>query len=190
MKTKGKLIAVDLAEIAIFTALMVAGAYISIPFYPVPLTFQTVIAVTAGLTLGWEKGSISMLVYLFMGFVCFIPVFADHSLAGFAYAIKPSFGYIIGFVVSAFTGGIIVGENRSLKRYVFAGVCAFLADYAVGIPYFAVCWHFLNGDALLGSAVVTYNILYMPKDLILCILSGMLAKRVSPYTNKNLLNRS
>ena len=33
-----------IAEIAIFVALMVVGAWVQIPFYPVPLTFQTVIA--------------------------------------------------------------------------------------------------------------------------------------------------
>ncbi|MDE7453769.1 MAG: biotin transporter BioY [Clostridia bacterium] len=184
MKNK-KLLAVDIAEIAIFAALMVAGAYVSIPFYPVPLTFQTVISVLAGLMLGWKKGAAAMAVYLFTGFICFIPVFSDHSLAGFAYALKPSFGYILGFVFSAFIGGIIIDrEKKPFWLYMVAALTAFAADYVVGIPYFALIWHGLNGTHLLGSAIVTYNLLYMPKDLVLSILAAVLAWQVVPHIRR------
>ena len=184
MKNK-KLLAVDIAETAIFVALMVASVYISIPFYPVPLTFQTVISVLAGLLLGWKRGTAAMAVYLFMGFVCFIPVFSDHSLAGFAYAVKPSFGYIIGFILSAFVGGIIMERGKKpFWLYVVAATAAFLANYLVGIPYFAFIWHSFNGEKLLGSALVTYNLLYMPKDLILSILAAVLAWQVLPHIRR------
>ena len=126
-----------------------------------------------------------MAVYLFMGFVCFIPVFADHSIAGFAYAIKPSFGYIIGFVLSAFVGGIITGGTKKpFWLYIVAGIAAFAANYAIGIPYFALVWHILNGDELLGQMIITYNLLYMPKDLVLCILAAVLARLVVPHIRR------
>lgn len=180
MKTK-KYVATDIAEISVFVALMVAGAWVQIPFYPVPLTFQTVIAVLSGLLLGWKKGVIAMSAYMFMGFVCFIPVFSDHSLAGFAYALKPSFGYIIGFIFSAFTGGLIMGGgSRSFRRCLIAAISAFIADYIIGIPYFLIAWkYFIHGTGL-AFAAVTYNLIYMPKDLILSVLAAMLAFRVSP----------
>ncbi len=184
MKNK-KLLAVDIAEIAIFVALMVASAYISIPFYPVPLTFQTVIAVLAGLMLGWKKGATAMAVYLFTGFVCFIPVFSDHSLAGFAYAVKPTFGYIIGFIFSAFVGGMISGDGkRPFWIYLVAALAAFSADYLIGIPYFAYVWHDINGGETLGYAIVTYNLLYMPKDLVLSVLAAVLAWQVLPHVRR------
>ncbi len=177
--------AVDIAEIAIFVALMVVGSYIEIPFYPTPLTFQTVIAVLAGLLLGWKKGTVSIAVYVFMGLVCYIPVFADHSLAGFGYVVKVTFGYIIGFVVAAFVAGFIVrGEGVPFWRYIVASVAAFIANYAIGIPYFAVAWHLLYGNVKLGEVIVTYNLLYMPKDLLLCLLAAVLAWRVVPYISK------
>ena len=43
-KINGKILAVDIAEIALFIVLMVVGTYIQIPFPLVPLTFQTVIS--------------------------------------------------------------------------------------------------------------------------------------------------
>lgn len=175
----------DIAEIAIFVALMVASAYISIPFYPVPLTFQTVISVLAGLMLGWKKGTAAMAVYLFAGFVCFLPVFSDHALAGFAYALKPSFGYIIGFVFAAFVGGIISGDGkRPFWVYLLAALAAFSADYLIGIPYFAYVWHDMNGSETLGYAIATYNLLYMPKDLVLSVLATVLAWQVLPHIRR------
>lgn len=177
--------AVDIAEIAIFVALMVVASYIEIPFYPTPLTFQTVVAVLAGLLLGWKKGTIAIAVYVFMGFVCFIPVFADHSLAGFGYAAKVTFGYILGFILAAFAGGMIVrGDKVPFWRYIVAGVVAFIVNYAIGMPYFAVAWHLLYGNEKLGAMMVTYNLLYMPKDLVLCILAAVLAWRVVPIIRK------
>ena len=178
-KDKIKIVAADIAECAIFVALMVAGAYVQIPFYPVALTFQTVISVLAGLLLGWKKGMASMAVYCFMGLVG-VPVFSAGG--GIFYVLKPSFGYIIGFIVSALAGGLIVSGGRySFKRCLVAALVAFVANYAVGVPYFAIAWKFfLNGTGL-GAAMVTYNLVYMPKDLVLSVLAAMLAYRVAPY---------
>ncbi|MDE7075976.1 MAG: biotin transporter BioY, partial [Clostridia bacterium] len=101
-KYSTKLMAVDIAECAVFVALMIAGAYIKIPFPFMPLTFQTVFAVLAGLLLGWKKGIIAMTVYAFVGLVG-LPVFT--SGGGFSYVLMPSFGYIIGFIASAGVAG-------------------------------------------------------------------------------------
>lgn len=57
----------ELAKCAIFVVLMTVAAYIKIPFWPVPLSFQTVICVLAGLLLGWKYGALSMLCYLMLG---------------------------------------------------------------------------------------------------------------------------
>ena len=120
MKQNKKLIAADIAECAVFAALMVAGAYITIPFPLVPLTFQTVISVLAGLLLGWKKGMISMAVYCFAGLIG-IPVFTAGG--GIFYVLKPSFGYIIGFIFSAYIAGITAGrKGLPYWRYIVGGL--------------------------------------------------------------------
>ena len=180
-KINGKLLAADIAECAVFAALMVAGAYITIPFPLVPLTFQTVISVLAGLLLGARKGAISMAVYCAAGLIG-IPVFAAGG--GVFYVLKPSFGYILGFILSAAVAGLIAGKSGlPFWRYVVAGIAAFLADYAVGIPYCIVCAHLLGVENLAGL-LVTGNLIYMPKDFVLCTLAGMLAKRVIPLIER------
>ena len=182
MKTKKRISAVDIAECAIFIALMVAASYIQIPFPLVPLTFQTVISVLSGLLLGWKKGTASMAVYCFMGLIG-LPVFAAGG--GIYYVLKPSFGYILGFILSAAVGGLILnGENLPFWRYIVAALCACLADYVVGIPYCMVAAKLLNVQNLTGL-FITGNLIYLPKDLGLCVFAALLAKTVKPVILKS-----
>ncbi|MDE6442729.1 MAG: biotin transporter BioY [Clostridia bacterium] len=177
MKKNLKFRAADIAECAIFIVLMVAATYIQIPFPLVPLTFQTVISVLAGLLLGWKKGVISMSVYCFMGLVG-LPVFTAGG--GFSYVLKPSFGYIVGFIASAFVGGLILGNGeQSLRRYIAASLCAFISDYAVGIPYCIVAAKLLGVENLTELLIIG-NLVYMPKDAVLSVLAAFLAKSVVP----------
>lgn len=179
MKSK-KFIATDIAEIALFVALMTASAYIQIPFPLVPLTFQTVVAVLCGLFLGAKKGVISMAVYCFAG-VLGLPVFAAGG--GFAYVLKPSFGYILGFILSAGVAGLTVNKTYSAKRCLIAAVAGMFFDYLIGAPYCIICAHLLGVKDLVNLLLVG-NLVYIPKDLILCVLSAMLAKTVAPVVLK------
>ncbi|MGN0818648.1 MAG: biotin transporter BioY [Candidatus Coproplasma sp.] len=176
-----KLLAVDLAECALFVALMVVGAKLQIPFPLVPLTFQTVIAVLSGLLLGWQKGIIAMAVYMLMGLIG-IPVFAGAD-CGFLYVLKPSFGYIIGFIVAAGVCGTFYNRTKKLWQIIVLAIAGFLANYAVGIPYFIAVWQ-LNGYPELWESVITYNLLYMPKDAALSLLAALLAWRVIPAVKR------
>ena len=180
-KTKGKIIAADIAECAIFVAVMSAAAYVTIPFPLVPLTFQTVIAVLSGLLLGWKKGLISMSVYCFTGLIG-VPVFTAGG--GIFYVLKLSFGYILGFILSAAVAGLITGrKDLPLWRYVVGALAAFVADYAIGIPYCIISARLLNLDNLV-NLFVTGNLIYMPKDAVLSILAGLLAFKVLPVIDK------
>ena len=122
-----------------------------------------------------------MLVYAFMGLVG-LPVFSGGG--GFFYVVKPSFGYIIGFIFSAFTAGIISGrKGLPFWRYLVGALAAFLVDYAVGIPYCIVAAH-LNGVSDLAKILITGNLIFMPKDAVLCSLAAILAWRVLPYIDR------
>ena len=170
------LTAIDIAECSLFVALMVAGAYIKIPFPFMPLTFQTVFAVCAGLLLGWRKGIISMTVYALAGLVG-LPVFT--SGGGFHYVLMPSFGYILGFIASAGIAGALHKRTLKLWQIVLIAFVACLADYVFGIAYFIAVW-VLSGYSGLWNAVVTYNLIYLLKDVILCVLSAFLCFAVTP----------
>lgn len=171
-----KLAAVDIAEISLFVALMVAGVYIRIPLPVMPLTFQTVFAVMAGLMLGWKKGMIAMFAYAVMGLTG-LPVFTGGG--GLFYVIKPSFGYIIGFIAAAGVAGCRYKRQPKLWILIVLAIAATLADYVIGIGYFIAVW-LVNGTAGLWNSVVVYNLIYLPKDLILAVLAAFLARAVAP----------
>lgn len=182
---RGRRVAAELAKCAIFVALMVVSAFIRIPFPLVPLTFQTVVAVLAGLLLGPVYGTAAVGVYIFMGLLG-LPVFTNGG--GFAYVVQPTFGYILGFAAAAFVAGALCGRGKAaqitLRGALLASVAGFLVNYIVGVPYFLLIWHFYMHNGGVWQAAVTYNLIYMPKDLALCLLAGFLAWRVRPLLDR------
>ena len=172
----------DIVYIAIFVVLMVIFTlFVSIPFFPVPLTFQTVICVMAGLLLGAKRGGLSMFIYVFIGLVLAITVFSGGK-GGPGMVVSPTFGYIIAFIPTAAAAGAVRGKlpTASLKRYITAATAAFFVCYAIGIPYFLIIWRFYMGNTDIWQAALTFNILYMPKDLILCLAAAFLSKKLAP----------
>mgnify|MGYP005804048037 FL=1 len=182
---RGRRVAAELAKCAIFVVLMIVSAFIKIPFPLVPLTFQTVVAVLAGLLLGPLYGTAAVGVYIFMGLIG-LPVFT--SGGGFAYVVQPTFGYILGFAAAAFVAGALCGRGKAaqitLRGALLASVAGFLVNYIVGVPYFLLIWHFYMHNGGVWQAAVTYNLIYMPKDLALCLLAGFLAWRVRPLLDR------
>ena len=182
---RGRRVAAELAKCAIFVVLMIVSAFIKIPFPLVPLTFQTVVAVLAGLLLGPLCGTAAVGVYIFMGLIG-LPVFT--SGGGFAYVVQPTFGYILGFAAAAFVAGALCGRGKAaqetLRGALLACVAGFLVNYIVGVPYFLLIWHFYMHNGGVWQAAVTYNLIYMPKDLALCLLAGFLAWRVRPLLDR------
>ena len=58
------------------------SSYIKIPFYPVPLTMQTLAVLLIAMSYGFSRGTLTVSTYLSLGFVG-VPVFASGS--GIAY---------------------------------------------------------------------------------------------------------
>lgn len=168
---------VQLAKCALFVVLMIVSAFISIPFPPVPLTFQTVVAVSAGLFLGPLYGTAAVGVYIFIG-ILGLPVFTNGG--GFAYVVQPTFGYILGFAAAALAAGLLRGKGElTVRRALLASMAGFFVNYLIGVPYFLLIWRFYMNNGAVWQAAVTYNLLYMPKDFVLCILAAFLCVRVS-----------
>ncbi len=100
---------------SLFAALMAVGAYmeIPVPLSPVPITMQTLFVLMAGAMLGARWGTISVLVYLFLGIVG-LPVFSRGS-SGLGVLFGPTGGFLIGFLLGTFVIGYLCdlyGRNR------------------------------------------------------------------------------
>lgn len=104
---------------ALFAALTAIGAFIKIPLPPVPVSLQTFFVILSGLLLGARYGALSQILYLFIGLIG-VPVFVEGG--GILYVLKPTFGYLIGFIFCAFAIGKILHHNEkalSLPRALY-----------------------------------------------------------------------
>ncbi len=93
----------NITLVALFTALTAIGAFISIPLGPVPITLQSFFVILSGILLGPKLGALSQVLYIFLGLIG-IPIFSGFS-GGLQHILKPSFGFIIGFVFAAYIAG-------------------------------------------------------------------------------------
>lgn len=82
------------------TALMVIGAKVKFfhPLSPVPFTMQVFFVLMCGAMLGSGFGTLSQALYVALGVVG-LPVFSG-GIAGLAYLMGPTGGYILGFLVA------------------------------------------------------------------------------------------
>lgn len=150
--------AADIALVAAGAALTAVAAQISIPASPVPFTFQTLVVLLVGASLGSVRGALSMALYAVLGVVG-LPVFAplkDGSHAvGMQAVLGATFGFVIGFIAAAFVVGKLAERNWSshvVKMFVSYAVGS-LVIYAFGIPVLAAVA--TGGNVAIAAGIMT-----------------------------------
>jgi biotin transport system substrate-specific component len=132
---------------------MTLAAKIKVPFYPVPMTMQTLAALLIGAGLGWRLGSATVLLYLTHGFLG-APVFTNTppAVAGPLYFVGPTAGFLFGMVVSAAIAGLAVerGLARSLPMLFGALILAQAAVFGFGYLWLAQFAALASGATGLG----------------------------------------
>ncbi len=174
-----------LAFAAVFVALIVVGAFITIPVAPVPFTLQTLFVLMAGACLGGVWGLICVAVYIAMGLIG-LPVFAGGG-SGFSYVLKPSFGFTIGFAVAAFLVGAIVKKDPKIKntKLLFALGSGTLVIYVFGILYYIIIQRVYFGNGVDFWHVLLYFwIIFIPSDIVKCAIAFFSLKKVLPVIYK------
>lgn len=168
----------DITLISLFAALTSIGAFISIPLGPVPLTLQTLFVLVSGYVLGARKAAFSQLIYISLGLIG-LPIFAGFS-GGIQSIVKPSFGFLIGFVAGAYTVGILSRKAKGFFSYLAACAAGTLVIYLFGLPYMAFILNYvmdsgLSLEKILGIGVIAF----IPGDLIKLIFAAYLGKRLN-----------
>lgn len=134
-------------------ALMTLAAKIKVPFYPVPMTMQTLAALLIGAGLGWRLGAATVLLYLAHGFMG-APVFTNTPpvMAGPAYFMGPTAGFLMGMVASAAIAGVAVERGLARSLPVLFGVLllAQAAVFALGYLWLAQFAALASGATGLG----------------------------------------
>ena len=105
--------------IALIGSIILAiSSKIKIPFYPVPMTMQTLIVLMIGIGFGWKLGVTTVALYLFEGMIG-LPVFSGspEKGAGLVYFTGPTMGYLLGFLVAAYVSGKFIYDNNIIKTF-------------------------------------------------------------------------
>ncbi len=181
---KQKITIKDMALCALFTALTAVGAFIRIPVPVVPFTLQFLFTMLAGLLLGGKLGAVSVGLYALLGLIG-LPIFAEGG--GFWYLLKPSFGYIIGFVVASYVTGKMTEKLEGLTfwKILAANFAGLAIVYGLGmIYYYIICNFVINTPIGVWPLFLYCFLLAVPGDICLCFLAAALAKRLKPALAK------
>lgn len=119
-----------------------------------------------------------LIVSLYLVIGLFLPIYA-----GFMAGITPTFGFVIGFVLSAPIFHLIYLikiENNTLKFYI-ASVVSLLIVYLSGSIFMSL---FLNMDYITSLSISVLP--YIPFDIIKIIIGSVIVNRLNPIVNKKM----
>jgi biotin transport system substrate-specific component len=173
---------------AMFAALIAIGAFIRIPIPFIPFTLQVTFTTLAGYILGSKKSMISVLVYVFTGLIG-LPVFT--SGGGPSYILKPTFGYLIGFVIGSYITGKITEKSSTIsyRRLLFAGLVGLASVYVIGIVYcYLISRYYLRTDTTMWQVFVSGFLLVAPGNIAFTFVAAYVAKRLIPILNRRKAN--
>ncbi|MDH7600191.1 MAG: biotin transporter BioY [Sedimentisphaerales bacterium] len=111
------------------------SAWLAVPFYPVPMTGQTLVVLLLGAAQGPRLAMGTVALYLLEGALG-LPVFS-HGRAGPAMLIGPTAGYLFGFLLAAGLVGWLaqMGWDRRFRTTFLAMLIGNIQIYVLGI-----CW--------------------------------------------------
>ncbi|HOQ76231.1 MAG TPA: biotin transporter BioY [Thermoclostridium sp.] len=174
----------DIVQIALFSALTAVGAFIRAPLPFIPFTLQTFFVALSGALLGSKRGMMAQLLYVAVGLTG-VPVFSKGG--GIGYVLQPTFGYLIGFIFSAWLTGLLVERLKEARiMNVFACILAGLAvTYLCGVTYLYLMTNlYLKNVMPLGQAIYYGFIVTIGGDLLTLYPASVLVARLKPALRK------
>lgn len=169
-----------LALTAMFTTLIIIGAFIKIPIPYIPFTLQVFFVNMAMLMLGAKWGGMAVGIYIAMGLIG-IPIFTAGG--GWSYVFHPTFGYLIGFFIGTIVGGNLMRlfKNGYLGMAV-ASIVFEIITYICGLTYFYFIQSAYLGVSVTAKTVfISCFLIFLPGDTISCVLGAVIVKRLSRY---------
>lgn len=173
--TRSRAFAMDATLVLAGVVVVALLAKVSFFIGPVPITGQTLGVILVGAALGARRGAVSLTSYMLLG-LAGLPIFAG-PIAGPAYVLAPSFGFIVGFIPAAFVAGWFA-ERAWDRRPVLAFVgfvAASVIPFLVGVPYMAlILANVLGADVSFGSIMGAGVLPFIVPGLIKAAFAALL----------------
>ena len=167
----------DAALVAGTTVALALAAQLKLPlpFTPVPVTGQTLVALLAGAALGSRRGALAMLGYLTAGALG-APVFAGGAGgAGGAFWQLATGGYLLGLLFATALVGWLAERGWQRGGRLFAALTlGNLAVYALGLPWLAAFLAAGGADGLLSRTLALGFLPFLPGDTVKIVLAALL----------------
>jgi len=158
------------------TLVLVVSAKVEVPFYPVPMTLQTLAVLALGALFGARLAAATVALYLGEGLVG-LPVFAG-AAAGPVYLAGPTGGYLAGFLLAAALVGALAerGWTRGWLSAIAAMTLGHLVIFAAGYAWLAPM---LGAGKAWAVGVVPFAAATLVKTLLAAALA-IAARRFAP----------
>ena len=146
---------------------LAAQLAITLPWSPVPYTFQTAAVLLVGTALGTWRGTAAMAIYVLAGAIG-LPAYAEGA-GGIGQLLGITGGYLGGFVLAALLVGRLaeMGWDRTVLRAAGLMLAGTLLIYAIGVPVLA-----LTTGMDLPSAIYHGAAVFLPWDLVKVIIAA------------------
>jgi biotin transport system substrate-specific component len=145
------------------------SAKVQVPFYPVPMTLQTLVVLILAAALGARLGVAAVGLYLIEGLIG-LPVFAG-AVAGPAYMTGPTGGYLAGFLAAAAVTGFLAerGWDRTWPRLVAAMTIGHAVIFAFGYAWLA---SLIGPEKAFALGVAPFALATVVKTLLAAAIVG------------------
>lgn len=167
-KTKSMLLcALFAAMTAVFSQIVLA-----LPFTPVPINLATLAVILSGAVLGAKRGTVSQLVYVFLGAIG-LPIFTKMA-GGFMVLVGPTGGYLAGYILMAGLTGLLV-EKLPQKPYVppIAMLCGTAVLYTFG-----TAWYVILSKSAIPQALLLCVVPFLPGDALKIVVASLLTPKL------------
>ena len=158
-----------IAYSAAFIGLIALGSWVSVPFFPVPLTLQTLFVLLAGAVMH-RYGVIPVTLYIVLG-ATGLPVF-HNGIAGIGVLLGPTGGYLAGFIPAALCTGLAYEQPSPAIRILG------LAAATVAILGSGVFWIILSTGIGTGPAMIIGMLPFLPGDAVKAFAAYKIAEHV------------
>ena len=171
MKNK-KLTTYQMAVTALMAAALCVLGPLSVPIGAIPISLSNFVICLTVWLLGPKFGTLSVAVYLLIGLVG-VPVFSGYG-AGIAKLAGPTGGYLVGYLLLAFIGGLFIEKSKG--QPVISGVGLVLGDAACYV--LGTIWFMILTGADLVSALGWCVLPYLPGDAVKIVLAAVLTMQL------------
>ncbi len=171
--------------VAFGVALITLSAKIQVPFWPVPVTLQTLAIMGLAAAYGLRLGLATITSYLAAGYMG-APVFAG-AIAGPAYFAGPTAGYLAGFVIAVAIVGYVADRISSKNIFALVGatLVGTLVIYALGAYWLGFVYVGSSGNLLSFEGAWKYGVQpFILADIVKAVIASLSIPAISGLMKK------